>query len=68
LLVSYRAGDMWAPRVEQTEALKVELNYFIDCVTRDQTPLNDGVAGSRVVRMLEAADQSLKERGRAIEL
>src|SRR6059036_2102349 len=68
LLVSYRSGDMWAPRVEQTEALKVELNYFLDCVARNQTPLNDGVAGARVVRMLEAADQSLKERGRAIAL
>ena len=68
LLVSYRAGDMWAPRVEQTEALKVELNYFLDCIAKNQTPLNDGVAGLRVVRMLEAADQSLKERGRAIAL
>ena len=68
LLVSYRAGDMWAPRVDQTEALKVELGYFIDCVRKDETPLNDGVAGARVVRMLEAADQSLKERGKAIKL
>jgi len=68
LLVSYRAGDMWAPRVEQAEALKVELGYFIDCVTRNRTPLNDGVAGSRVVRLLEAADQSLSERGKAIQL
>ena len=68
LLVSYRAGDMWAPRVEQTEALKVELGYFLDCVARSETPLNDGVAGTRVVRVLEAADQSLKERGRAVTL
>src|SRR5205809_631508 len=68
LLVSYRSGDMWAPRVEQTEALKVELNYFLDCIAKNQTPLNDGVSGLRVVRMLEAADQSLKERGRAIAL
>ena len=68
LLVSYRSGDMWAPRVEQTEALKVELNYFLDCIAKNQTPLNDGVAGLRVVRMLQAADQSLKERGRAIAL
>ena len=68
LLVSYRSGDMWAPRVQQAEALKVELNYFIDCVTKDQTPLNDGLAGSRVVKLLEAADQSLKERGRAVRL
>jgi len=68
LLVSYRSGDMWAPRVQQAEALKVELNYFIDCVTKDQTPFNDGLAGSRVVKLLEAADQSLKERGRAVRL
>ena len=59
---------MWAPRVEQTEALKVELDYFIDCVTKDRTPFNDGAAGSRVVKLLEAADKSLKERGRAIQL
>src|SRR5947208_6130516 len=60
LLVSYRSGDMWAPRVEQAEALKVELNYFIECVTKDQVPLNDGAAGLRVVKMLEDADRSLK--------
>src|SRR5438093_667474 len=47
LMVSYRSGDMWAPRVEQAEALKVELDYFIECVRHDRTPLNDGVAGSR---------------------
>src|SRR6266581_7522725 len=68
LLVSYRSGDMWAPRVEQVEALKVELNYFLECVSNGDTPLNDGVAGARVVKILEAADQSLKARGRAVEL
>ena len=68
LLVSYRSGDMWAPRVEQTEALKVELSYFIDCVRTTQTPINDGVAGLRVVQLLEAADRSLKERGRTVTL
>jgi predicted dehydrogenase len=54
--------------VEQTEALKVERQYFVDCVTKGQTPVNDGAAGLRVVKLLEAADQSLKERGRAIQL
>jgi predicted dehydrogenase len=68
LLVSYRSGDMWAPRVEQTEALKVELAYFVECVTNDRTPINDGAAGARVVRLLEAADRSLKDRGRAVQL
>ena len=61
LLVSYRSGDVWSPKVEQTEALKVELGYFIDCILNDQTPINDGVAGLRVVRLLEAADRSLKD-------
>ena len=68
LLVSYRSGDMWAPRVEQTEALKVELSYFVDCVRMNLTPINDGVAGLRVVQLLEAADRSLKERGRTVTL
>jgi predicted dehydrogenase len=68
LLVSYRSGDVWAPRVEQTEALKVELGYFVDCVRNDQIPINDGAAGLRIVRLLESADQSLKERGRIIPL
>jgi len=68
LLVSYRSGDVWAPKVQQTEALKVELDYFIDCITHDRTPLNDGEAGLRVVRLLEAAQASLQERGKLVSL
>lgn len=65
LLVSYRSGDMWAPRIEQNEALRTEAAYFIECVTNQKTPFNDGVAGLRIVRMLEAADQSIKQKGKA---
>ena len=68
LLVSYRSGDVWSPKVDGTEALKRELEYFIDCVMSNQAPINDGHAGLRVVRLLEAADQSLKDRGRIIPL
>jgi len=68
LLVSYRTGDMWAPQVERTEALQLELKYFADCIRSNQTPFNDGQAGLRVVRMLEAADRSMKNRGAAIQL
>jgi predicted dehydrogenase len=68
LLVSYRSGDMWAPKVEQTEALKREVNYFVECVSNNQAPFNDGPAGLRVVRLLEAAARSLKERGRPVNL
>ena len=66
LLVSYRSGDMWAPKVEATEALRVELGYFVECIESDMTPFNDGVAGLRVVKMLEAAEESLKGKGEAV--
>jgi predicted dehydrogenase len=66
LLVSYRSGDVWAPKVEQTEALRVELQDFVDCVLNDREPTNDGAAGLRVVKLLEAADQSLQRRGRIV--
>jgi predicted dehydrogenase len=68
LLVSYRTGDMWAPKVEQVEALKVEAAYFTDCILNNKTPFNDGHAGLHVVRMLEAADQSLQQKGKVISL
>jgi predicted dehydrogenase len=68
LLVSYRSGDMWAPKIEQAEALSSEARYFIDCIEKQETPFNDGAAGLRVVRFLEAAERSLKERGRAMSI
>jgi predicted dehydrogenase len=68
LLVSYRSGDMWAPKVDQSEALKLETAYFLDCILNDKTPFNDGRAGLRVVRLLEAADESVKQRGKLVAL
>ncbi|MCU1301815.1 MAG: ydgJ 3 [Candidatus Sulfotelmatobacter sp.] len=68
LLVNYRSGDMWAPKIEQVEALHRELSYFVDCIQNDETPINDGIAGLRVVRMLEAASESLRHRGALVRL
>jgi predicted dehydrogenase len=68
LLVSYRTGDMWAPQVEQLEALHVEMGYFADCIMNNKTPFNDGHAGLRVVRMLEAAEASIQKRGELVRL
>jgi predicted dehydrogenase len=68
LLVSYRSGDMWAPQVEQIEALRAETAYFLQCINENKTPFNDGVAGLRVVRILEAADISVRNRGEAVRL
>ena len=66
LLVSYRSGDMWAPQLERTEALRQELSYFANCINAGDNPHNDGVAGLRVVKMLEAATRSLNQRGALI--
>jgi predicted dehydrogenase len=68
LLVSYRSGDMWSPQLEQAEALRMELAYFEECVSTGQEPFNNGCAGLRVVKMLEAASESLSKRGALIQL
>jgi hypothetical protein len=68
LLVNYRSGDMWAPQLEQVEALRQELSYFVECVSSGQQPINDGCAGLRVVKMLEAASESLNKRGALVYL
>ena len=63
LLVSYRSGDMWAPKLEQTEALRMEAQHFIDCIIHNRRPISDGHSGLRVVKMLEAANRSLRKNG-----
>jgi predicted dehydrogenase len=68
LLVHYRSGDMWAPQVEQVEALRLELSYFVECISTNREPFNDGCAGLRVVKMLEAASESLSKRGSLVYL
>ena len=68
LRVSYRSGDMWAPKVNQVEALKGEAAYFIDCINNNVTPRNDGNAGLRVVRILEAIIKSLSLGGTLVRL
>jgi len=68
LLVNYRSGDMWAPQLEQVEALRHELTYFVECIVNDHGPTNDGAAGLRVVKILEGANKSLKKRGGLVYL
>jgi predicted dehydrogenase len=68
LLVNYRSGDMWSPQLEQIEALQHELGYFLECINDDKSPHNDGAAGLRIVKMLEAATESLNKRGALVYL
>jgi predicted dehydrogenase len=66
--VGYRTGDMWAPRLDNVEALALETQHFVDCIASGETPLSDGRAGLRVVRILEAAHESMAQRGLPIEI
>jgi predicted dehydrogenase len=66
LLVNYRSGDMWAPKIEQTEALKIMAEKFVDYVENGGTVINDGIAGLNNVKMLEASSKSLANKGAMI--
>jgi|TARA_B100002003_G_scaffold154249_1_gene143060 predicted dehydrogenase len=68
MLVSYRTGDMWAPQLETTEALTVAARDFIGSIETGGTPVTNSAVGLRVVRILEAATRSMKNRGELIEL
>jgi predicted dehydrogenase len=67
-LIGYRTGDMWAPKLSLTEGLRVEAQHFLECIRQDRRPLSDGQSALRVIRILEAAVQSLAQRGRPVEL
>jgi predicted dehydrogenase len=68
LQVGYRAGDMWAPHLNNVEALQVEAQHFLECIEHERQPISDGQAGLRVVRILEAASQSMAQHGQPVEL
>ena len=64
LKIQYRVGDMYSPKVEDREALALETQHFADCILRGEDPLTGGRAGLEVVKVLVAAEISLKHRGR----
>jgi predicted dehydrogenase len=66
--VGYRTGDMWAPKLDGTEALTVEAEHFIDCIEARKAPLTDGRSGLRVVELIEAATSSMRGRGETVHL
>src|SRR5689334_17994262 len=68
LMVGYRTGDMWAPQLDTTEALRTQALHFIRSIEDRAPVITDGDAGLRVVSILEAATQSINDRGRLVEL
>lgn len=68
ILVGYRTGDMLAPQVDGTEALRREIDHFLHCIRQQQEPVTGGSAGLRVVEILQAASLSMAQRGRPVDL
>ena len=68
MLISYRTGDMWSPKLDMTEALKTEALHFISCIQQGNRPITDGEVGLRIVKILEAATQSMRKQGQLVEL
>ena len=66
MLIGYRTGDMWAPQLAVKEALSAEAEHFVECVSAGIAPVTGGEAGLRVVRLLEAATESMANRGATI--
>jgi predicted dehydrogenase len=67
-MVSYRTGDMHAPRLDDREALSVEAEELIACIRQGGSPTADGASGLRTVRILEAAERSVLRGGRPVAL
>jgi predicted dehydrogenase len=68
MLVGYRTGDVWSPQLDVTEALSTELREFVSAVGTGRAPAADGQAGLRVVQIVEAATQSMRQAGRPVDL
>jgi predicted dehydrogenase len=67
-LIQYRTGDMYCPKIPQTEALAMELDHFAECLETGNTPISDGYSGHRVVQILESSEKSIKNRGKEVRL
>ena len=67
-LVGYRTGDMLAPKIPTTEALKEEVSHFIDCINKGKEPITGGAMGLELVRLLTLASKSIKQQGTPLEI
>lgn len=68
VLISYRTGDVWCPHLPGGEPLQTMARHFVECVRTGETPISDGDSGLRIVRILEAAQHSIKAQGGRITL
>jgi predicted dehydrogenase len=67
-LIQYRTGDMYAPKFDTTEPLSIIINEFVDAIKNGTEPLSNGHVGFEVVKILTAAERSIKNKGGIVEL
>jgi predicted dehydrogenase len=67
-LVQYRLGDMYSPKVMQTEALELAAKEFLESIIENREPLTSGKDGLEVVKILEVADLSLQNKGQLFDI
>jgi predicted dehydrogenase len=65
---AYRYGDIVIPRIEEQEPLRIECQHFLECIRENRMPRTDGRSGRRVVRILEAINESIRLRGALVSL
>jgi predicted dehydrogenase len=68
MLIGYRTGDMWAPQLDGTEALRTEALHFLRAIEKSEALTQECESGLRIVEILEAATRSIAERGRPVDL
>jgi predicted dehydrogenase len=68
IIMGYRTGDVWSPQIDQYEPLQEMVRHFVHCIHTGETPISDGESGLRIVRILEAAQHSIKAQGGRITL
>jgi len=68
ILISYRSGDVIAPKLDATEPLLRLVEHFADCIAHGATPISDGAQGLRIVRILDAAQTSLSRGSARVRL
>jgi hypothetical protein len=66
--VGYRTGDMWAPKLDGSEALRRGSEHLVECLEQGKTPDTNGQLGMRVVELIEAATSSMRGRGETVHL
>jgi predicted dehydrogenase len=66
--LTLRFGDIYAPRVEMHEPLRLECQHFLDCIGQGRQPRSDGQSGLQVLRVLDALQQSLDSEGKLVRL